>query len=303
MAVGIKTDGEWLRGFFLNHNLERFAEPQEGHGGGFWLTLVFVVGGMLPFSVFILQSFVYWWKGRKDNFLFFCGLFALVVIVFFAIADTKLPNYTVPAYPFLAVLIGYYLSLVIEKKKRFKWFSVGAFVVLIVMIFLPFGVMIGLKADGNFAFLVPKSMLLIPVSTLGLLGILYLFKRKTKWVLAAISIGFLLFTAVALNIFYPAIDNTNPVARIFPEIDPENPIAYYHRFNSSFAFYLRKPVQALESREEVVSFFEEHPEGILITRSDFAGEIANLDFLIRIFEEQDLFENRQTVVFMKSKLQ
>src|SRR5690606_24503694 len=100
LAVSFKTDWEWTRGFFLDHNIDRFADPKEGHGGKFWLTLVFVIGGMLPTSVFVIQAFRLWWVERMNDFLFFCGLFALVVIVFFSISSTKLPNYTVPAYPF-----------------------------------------------------------------------------------------------------------------------------------------------------------------------------------------------------------
>ena len=54
VAVGLQTDGAWTTEFFLKHNLNRYADEMEGHGGIFLLTFAFVLAGMLPFSIFIV---------------------------------------------------------------------------------------------------------------------------------------------------------------------------------------------------------------------------------------------------------
>ncbi|MDZ7777897.1 MAG: hypothetical protein U5L09_20920 [Bacteroidales bacterium] len=56
VLVGIETDMEWLKGFFLEHNINRFADAKEGHGGMFLTIPLFVLLGMLPFSVFLVTG-------------------------------------------------------------------------------------------------------------------------------------------------------------------------------------------------------------------------------------------------------
>lgn len=298
-GVGIKTEWVWIKGFFLDHNLDRFNEPMEGHGGGFWLTLVFVTGGLLPASAYIAQGFGYWWKKRKDDFIFFSGCFAVVTIVFFAIADTRLPNYTVPAYPFLAVLISGYLDNCLIKKEQRKWFTVSSAIILLIMILLPTGVYAGLSADPALEFLRAKSGLLVPLMLLGGIGFFYLSRNNVKVVLITIAAGFAFFTFIALNVLYPQMDAQNPVAKILPKINTGRPIAYFHRFNPSFAFYLEKKIPNLQDTVDVNSFFEKHPDGILITRSDFSGRLSELENLSKVYEEQDLFETTKTVVYRR----
>jgi 4-amino-4-deoxy-L-arabinose transferase-like glycosyltransferase len=36
LLVHKETNGEWTKGFFLQHNFGRFSEPMEGHGGSFY---------------------------------------------------------------------------------------------------------------------------------------------------------------------------------------------------------------------------------------------------------------------------
>jgi len=51
--VYLKTNGEWIRGFFFDHNINRFGNKMEGHGGIFLITWAFVLLGLMPFSFFI----------------------------------------------------------------------------------------------------------------------------------------------------------------------------------------------------------------------------------------------------------
>ncbi|MEM0995415.1 MAG: glycosyltransferase family 39 protein, partial [Bacteroidota bacterium] len=123
IAVGRATNGEWLEGFFFTHNFNRFTDAMENHGGGVWMTFLYVFAGMLPFILLLPSALknIYQThypifrqggasKNHSTSFLLLVLLAASVIIGFFAVSTTKLPNYTVPAYPFLAVILGYYLS-------------------------------------------------------------------------------------------------------------------------------------------------------------------------------------------------
>jgi len=104
------TQGEWTKGFFLQHNLGRFSEPMEGHGGLFILVPLMAFIGLLPSSVFAAETF----KNFNNRFshplmrLAFCVTIAY--LVFYSISSTKLPNYAMPCYPFIALLLGSYIS-------------------------------------------------------------------------------------------------------------------------------------------------------------------------------------------------
>ena len=56
--VHIHTNGDWTRGFFLEHNVSRFEEPVDNHSGPFIVTFLFVILGMFPF-------FFFWHPGRQ----------------------------------------------------------------------------------------------------------------------------------------------------------------------------------------------------------------------------------------------
>ncbi|NPA54483.1 MAG: glycosyltransferase family 39 protein [Aquificae bacterium] len=67
IAVGLKTDWIWVKEFIFKHNLHRFSEPMEGHGGIFLLTFIYVFFGMLPFSIFIFQSIKESFKRKEED--------------------------------------------------------------------------------------------------------------------------------------------------------------------------------------------------------------------------------------------
>ncbi|HET6576649.1 MAG TPA: glycosyltransferase family 39 protein [Fimbriiglobus sp.] len=126
VLVTSETKGEYIEEFFGNHNVNRFLAPMENHKG----PVVYYVGALVvlfaPWSCFIGGALWYAVKGarnasppsppvatgglapsqRADRFLL-CWFFAY--LVFFSIAQTKLPNYIAPLYPALAILTARFL--------------------------------------------------------------------------------------------------------------------------------------------------------------------------------------------------
>lgn len=107
--VGARTDGEFLAGFFWQHNLARAMSTFEGHRGGPWFYPVAVSVGFFPWSVFTIPCAIDLVRGRRaagrlssDRVFLLC--WAGVWIGLFTLARTKLPSYVTPAYPALAVL-------------------------------------------------------------------------------------------------------------------------------------------------------------------------------------------------------
>ncbi|HEY1023439.1 MAG TPA: glycosyltransferase family 39 protein, partial [Flavisolibacter sp.] len=141
------TNGEWTDRFFFKHNLGRYSDTMEGHGGFFLLPLLMVIVGLLPLGVFGISSATLAMKRRSNEFQLFSLLIVGGIVVFFSFSQTKLPNYTAPAYPFAAILIGYFFDRLIKGEIRssvVKW-AYGFYT--FVAFAIPAGVYFGLKAD------------------------------------------------------------------------------------------------------------------------------------------------------------
>jgi len=114
VAVGLRTGGEWPAGFFLVHNVGRFAAPMENHSGGILFHVLAMLVGFYPWSCFLPLALVLatWHAVRHETPL--AERHALGIILFwmlvwvgaFSLAATKLPNYVLPAYPAAALVVA-----------------------------------------------------------------------------------------------------------------------------------------------------------------------------------------------------
>lgn len=291
VLVATKTNGLWIEEFIFKHNLNRFSAPMEGHGGGFWLTWLFVLGGMLPFAFFLFQSVWHTLKYRTNRVTTFALICAATIIVFFMFAGTKLPNYTVPAYPFLAMIIGNYLAALAKASKwKSLWVPGVAYGMLLVL--LPFGIYFGLSADP--ALLVPKSLLwwfLVPVLVV---FPMYraLYRHQTAGFLVWFGGGFMLVAVVFFWFAFPKIDQQNPVLQAKASQLAASELYYYKIYNPAFSFYLQRPLKNIQ--EEAVP---QRTMGYLITRKRHLEELDQMDIHYqKVFEGKDLFESPMTVV-------
>ncbi len=111
IAVGVATEGEFLRGFFLNHNLGRAVSSMEGHNGTIFFYPMAILVGIFPWSLWLIpialwakQAFV------QQRWMITLAVAWLAVYVgAFTFASTKLPSYVTPCYPGVALLIGGFL--------------------------------------------------------------------------------------------------------------------------------------------------------------------------------------------------
>lgn len=79
----IATDGAFTEGFFLDHNLHRFSDQKEGHGGPFIITPLLVIAGLLPFGIWLIPALRFAFKrGASSDFIKFCFSVSAVVVVF-----------------------------------------------------------------------------------------------------------------------------------------------------------------------------------------------------------------------------
>jgi 4-amino-4-deoxy-L-arabinose transferase-like glycosyltransferase len=289
VAVYIATNGVWIKEFIFKHNIHRFSAPMEGHGGIFLVTFIFVFIGLLPFSVFAIQSLIKAFKNRSNDFILFNLIFASVYIVFFAISKTKLPNYTVPAYFPLAILIGYYISNFNNLKGKNFYIPVGIYILISILITI--GVYIGLKNEKPVSDL---SYLAFGFLTMAVFGLIALFIKNKLYSLFSISLGAVLTTILFFTVMFPPIDKRNPVQQMLPLIDKNRDVYYYRGFNPAFVFYLRKRIPPTNKNDLI-----NKNNVYILSRKRFIKDLQGIPNLKLLREQKDLFEKYISVLLEK----
>lgn len=95
----------FMRELFLQHHVGRFTQPMQGHGGPVYYYLLVILGGFLPWSPLLVVALCTG-EFRRHSLLQLFSWFALLTLVFFSIAATKLPNYITPCLPACALLVA-----------------------------------------------------------------------------------------------------------------------------------------------------------------------------------------------------
>lgn len=155
-----RRNPQFLRVFFLEHNLERFATNLYEHQQPIWYYLAVMVLALMPWTVVAIRALVdaaiesvNEWRARLaknryvsharwgDAFPEFLVLWTLFPIVFFSFSRSKLPGYILPSIPPLTILTGDYLNRLREANKGIRsWLLVlhallaGATVTLVLML-------------------------------------------------------------------------------------------------------------------------------------------------------------------------
>ncbi|WP_372774137.1 ArnT family glycosyltransferase [Mangrovibacterium sp.] len=292
----LKTNGAWTEGFFLRHNIGRFTDEMEGHGGTFVATLLFVLIGLFPFSVYLPQALVEGFRNRKERFILFNLLAGLCIVGFFMLSKTRLPNYTVPALPFLAILIG---QFIVNNRNRPKAFTAGIWTIFIFSVILVPALIVGLKFDPSLADIRWVGWYFVPFPLLVGTALFFHFQKKLPLMhlftlFAGMAVALIFFAVV-----FPKIDRQNPVAKSI-ELLQGKEVRYFRKFNAAYAFNLKKELPPLQDNE-LAPFFKQYPDGVVISTRKKVNEIALPEGCEISFSSHDLFESPVTVFITKRK--
>lgn len=302
ILVHLRTGGAWTRGFFLEHNLHRFDGSMGGHGGIFLLTFAFVAVGMLPFSVFCVQSIRDAWKERKRQSLMLFSVIAFFsVVIFYAVSRTKLINYTVPAYPFLALMTGYWLSRV-SAPHRFSHLRIPFVVLGIVTSLLPVAAFIWVRTQPALAGLewISLCVLLYPAGVWVGYGIL--LRGNFFRSISVLAAGFMLATMVLFLGPYPVLDSRTPMRKAASIFYPGRPVAAFRRFNNAFVFYARRPIVVVSDTAAVSAFLRTHPDGLILSSERHPEALNSMAGLQEIRNDAEVFNSRPSRIYRRKDI-
>ncbi len=290
--VHIETGGAWTQGFFLDHNINRFNAPKEGHSGGFWLPSAYALGMLLPFSVFIPQAIARALKD-KEAILIYCLITMACMIFFFSIASTKLPGYTSPIFPFAAVVLGNYLSRIEEFSKKWVLISLSVFLVIGIGLFI--GSKMGIQDAKEIRHLTHLQWYFLPVPIAAVIALVFFFMKKKVASILSVGVGFLLLHQLFFYFVFPEINNQNTVIKTINWVKDKPNLIAYQRLNSGYVHALDQSIPLVYKVEEVISFFNEKKSGIIFTRPEYLKDLEGLNFR-EVAREPDLFDGTTTVL-------
>jgi 4-amino-4-deoxy-L-arabinose transferase-like glycosyltransferase len=279
--VGADTKVEFLRGFLLQHNLDRFLNPMERHSGPIYYYFGVLVLGFVPWSPFLIMAgrFSLGQSARNDcdqtvstkglpatyRFLW-CWI--VVYLVFFSVARTKLPNYILPIYAPATVLTARFLdrwrSGAIELPTWAMDLSLGclaligiaaAVALLLVGGVIPVAALQDRQLQGVAAW--------APLGILPILGAVAGWwcarRRYYKGVIVCVAAAATLFIATVSAGGALAVD-ASKAPRILTlsaqarQTDHDIRVGCFQYFQPSLVFYCRREVQRFDNDEQVLEF-------------------------------------------------
>ena len=305
----------FVRSFFLEHNLERFATNRYQHHQPFWFYLAVLVLGLMPWSILALRALIdavgmaaNEWKARRnpqhylshmragDAFPEFLVLWALFPILFFSFSGSKLPGYILPSIPPLTILTGDYLNRV--RRHGLPGWLLGLHACLCaVMVF----VLILAPQHMKYETLVPPAVwLAVAASAAAAIGVLVvvLVKRggipqvltATLIPVLGILIFLLGFHGKDLDLNYSARPLAREIAEKAPGVRVIASLGVRRDMDYGLTFYRDQPIVHYGS-DGVPDV-----EHILVVRADETGQLS--DWLRnRLYQPVLLFESQGLAVY------
>lgn len=307
--VGLRTDGAWLRGFYWTHNVNRFIEPMEGHGGPIFYYPAILLMTFFPWSLLLIPALLHAvreWRirGPHARAVAFFGSWGLVYLGFFSLAGTKLPSYITPSLPAFAVLTAWFLDtrLTGESAVRRGWLT-AAFVTT------------GIAGLGIAAALPPAASLFLPgEESLGLLGLILAgggiaamvaLRKGRRWAaVTAFAVSAVLFAVAAFGIAADRVSRHQKFARLAEILrrEPNASLAAFNCLEPSWVFYTGRKIRwfAPQDADALRRFLAASSPGYVITtEEDYRRLAPNLSHDVQVVERVPYFLEGTNLVLLR----
>jgi 4-amino-4-deoxy-L-arabinose transferase-like glycosyltransferase len=268
LLVGLRTDGAFLQGFFIDEHFGRATRAMESHAGGPFYYLVALLVGFFPWSVFATPMLIgaVCRLRHKDPWrvgYLFAACWVGVYVVLFSLAATKLPSYVTPCYPALALLCGCFLYHLGRQTALAPdgWVKSGLAVVLVVgMVFA-----IGLPITAHY--FLPGEELLGGLGLILIAGasVCYwlLCRGQTRRMVFSFAVMAVLLFATVFGFVVPRVDRHRLSFKLTEMIlnsGTATEVGAFGSFEPGLVFYTGRPIRQLSRGEALRNPIAEHSE-------------------------------------------
>jgi 4-amino-4-deoxy-L-arabinose transferase-like glycosyltransferase len=305
--VTIRTDGQWTRGFFLEHNVGRAVNSMENHGGGPHYYVLALLAGTFPWSIFFLPLVIDLAKflsspatansssltassggvlGPKVSeieadsslrtALTFAVCWVAVIVGLFTLAGTKLPSYITPCYPAAAILVGNYLRRLADRNVRSS--LVWPYVSFAVLAFVGVGIAIAIPTVATqFVSNAAPLFLIGIVLIVGSIAATSLWRLgKSRGSVAATAMTSFLFVLLLFGWATARVSKLRQIDRMMSAVkatSDEPKLASTGILRSSWVFYAGCPIKPIDaSNAEAVASHVRQGDDHLVIATDAVAE-------------------------------
>lgn len=138
-ALCARANPSFFHIFFIEHNFQRYLTPIFQHRQPFWFFAPIVLLGFLPWSAFFFSVACDAFRTlRSRSWRASPGLFiacwAIFPFIFFSFSQSKLPEYILPIFPPLAILLAHsFIYSVDHAPRRAQWMGVATGIMWVIL--------------------------------------------------------------------------------------------------------------------------------------------------------------------------
>ena len=278
IAVYLDQGWAFYKGFYLGHNLERFNQTMESHGGfiGYYFILLpFVLAPFTRHATVLFTTFKY---RQLDFSSLFLGLWFLVTLVLFSFSHTQLPHYLLYGLTPLFILLGRQISVA-----ETNWIDIGiGWIWCMIVILFPYFLGIAeqttrgiydkaVLSQAHTIFLQEYQIIvgaLLVLTTL-LTSTNYISKRNRLLILSAITMININFVSAPLlaKARQLPVREAAEFALSFDNNSPVNRFVSYRTALPSYSVYLQRTVANVNSPQ---------PGDLVFTKSSYKQALSNI---------------------------
>jgi len=282
---------EYLRYFFVENNVERFATDTFNEPRPFWFYGPILLGGMLPWSAYLVAFGLSWLVTVVSGFSRTPGppkgghyvrlsrddlrlvLWALMPLLFFTISIGKQPRYILPVLPPVTILVAAAMTSRIERADagaRNRVLAIATWATA--ALFAVFGVLLA-RAQPLFISAYPVltwiGVAVIAAAALAIAAVAIGRRWTSVPAVVAMAAAILLVT-----VQFGALSGKRPeaveqmAALVHANRHANEPVGEYEVFVRNLVFYIGFKQQVLFDQANVVDFIRSPARVLLVLRSD-----------------------------------
>jgi 4-amino-4-deoxy-L-arabinose transferase-like glycosyltransferase len=126
-----RANPDFFRVFIIQHNFQRYLTPVFQHPQPFWFFVAIIFLGLLPWSAILIGAAfdalrIFRDRSWRASPGFFIACWAIFPTIFFSLSQSKLPEYILPAFPPLAVLLAHsFVRAMDHAPRKAQWMGVA----------------------------------------------------------------------------------------------------------------------------------------------------------------------------------
>ncbi len=251
---------EFFQFYFLEQQFLRYFTLTAHRYQPDWFFIVVVLGGFLPWAVFLIQSLYYHlhssWRDRIQNkYTIFLLLWITLIFSFFSLSHSKLIPYILPIFSPLAVLVGHYLAVHWDQQKTILGIKIGytVFPILLLVVAIATPLANSIHHIPTLHALKPYLLTLGAVWITGAILAAYSIYRSPTFAFSALLVStFLAHLLIIASI--PTADNRSiqPLAaKLTPLLKADDDVVSYGIYYQDLPFYLKRRITVVNAEGEL----------------------------------------------------